>query len=170
MTRRLSTIAVAFALACACGNAAGSSSSPSETTAPGAGDYNAPAGLDACKLLTAADATTILGGPVTPGSATQTSCLYTDDTNHFVRLALGGAVIFDANRKALKATNQQVEDVSGLGDAAYYQVSGHDVTLHVKKSGADLSIQYGSLGGSQATLDQLKASEKQVAQLALSRM
>ena len=175
MNAQFLLVAVAVAAVFACGTTTGQGSpgngqsSAGSGTPPAAVDYNAPTNLDACTLLTATDAATILGGNVTARSTTRISCSYGDDTGHFVGVELAGASLFGPGRQALKATNQQVEDVGGLGDAAYYSVSSGEATLYVKKSGAQLTIKTGVSGGNQ-TVGQQEASEKQVAQLALSRM
>ncbi|MDQ6878450.1 MAG: hypothetical protein M3082_12320 [Candidatus Dormibacteraeota bacterium] len=179
MNLRYLLMALIIALVSGCGGTSGQGSpgsgsgggSGSATSSPASVDYNAPANLDACKLLTLGDATTLLGATATAASTDRTGCSYHDPVSgKIISLVLAGAIVFDANLRALKATNQTVEDVTGLGDAAYYQLSGADAILHVKKSGADLTITALVVGGSPETVDQEKASENQIAQLAVARM
>lgn len=164
-------MALMIALVSGCGSTPGQGSAASATSSPALNDYSAPANLDACKLLTTSDAATILGGKaVVLEYTTRTHCNYGSDNGKFVSLWLNGAASFDLGRKAAKATNTLLEDVSGLGDAAYFQLSGGALTLHFKKSGADVLIFGGDDITNRGPVDHQKAIEKNAAQVALPRM
>jgi hypothetical protein len=134
----------------------------------------APGTLDACSLLTAADAQAALGEPVDPGvppEAGAHSCIFTGhpavglDLNS-VEISLTGAAGFDPTKKSIPGLT--ITPVSGIGDAAYYvsMGAGYEV-LNVRKGQVTFTVSVLLKG---ATDSQLQAAEKTLAASALSRI
>jgi hypothetical protein len=148
---------------------------------PAAATAQAPAlvKIDACTLLTKADATQIMGNPVNepthPVQGTQAfyvdSCEYKltggtplDDVTLTVEIPVNGDLataksVFNAGKQQAQATyNAAPLDVPGVGDAAYW-VSGAGNTLMVMKGMVTFTLSASTQKGdapSQAMLDLAK--------------
>jgi len=134
----------------------------------------APGTLDACSLLTAADAQAALGEPVDPGvppEAGAHSCIFAGhpavglDLNS-VEISLTDVAAFDPSKKSIAGLT--ITPVSGIGDAAYYvsMGAGYEV-LNVRKGQVTFTVSVLLKGASDA---QLQAAEQTLAAAALGRI
>jgi hypothetical protein len=137
-------------------------------------DHAAPGTLDACSLLTAADAQAALGEPVDPGvppEAGAHSCIFAGhpavglDLNS-VEISLTDVAAFDPSKKSIAGLT--ITPVSGIGDAAYYvsMGAGYEV-LNVRKGQVTFTVSVLLKGASDA---QLQAAEQTLAAAALGRI
>lgn len=156
--------------------AAGTQAAPAQTAQSATGNPTgaAPGVLDACSLLTAADASAALGEPVDPGAppaAGAHSCLFSGhpaqgvDINA-VELSLTGLGTFDPTKKSIPGLT--ITQVSGVGDAAYFvsMGAGYEV-LNVKKGQTTFTVSVLLKGASDT---QLQDSEKTLAALVLGHI
>jgi hypothetical protein len=143
--------------------------------ATGAPTVGTPTTLDACKLITADEASAALGGePVDPGvvpTAGAHSCLFSGHPaqgvgTDGVEISLTGAGVFKPGQKSI--TGLTFTPLSGLGDAAYYvsMDAGSDV-LNVQKGQTTFSVSVLLKGASDS---QLMDAEKTLAMAILGRI
>lgn len=145
---------------------------PGATDTPAAG---APATLDACKLITAAEATAALGGePVdagvvpTPGAS---SCLFsghpaTGVGTDGVEISITRVKDFDPNKKSIPGLT--ITPISGIGDAAYSVSAGPGfMVLNARKGQTTFSTSVILKGASDSDL---LAAEKTLALAILGRI
>jgi hypothetical protein len=134
----------------------------------------APGTLDACSLLTAADAQAALGEPVDPGvppEAGAHSCIFAGhptvglDLNS-VEISLTDVAAFDPSKKSIPGLT--ITPVSGIGDAAYYvsMGAGYEV-LNVRKGQVTFTVSVLLKGASDA---ELQTAEQTLAAAALGRI
>jgi pilus assembly protein FimV len=151
---------------------AGTGAAQSTTNAPISGT---PKTLDACSLITAAEASTAIGGePVDPGAPPEpgaSSCLFTShpaqgtDLNS-VEISITGSGAFNPNQKSIAGLT--ITPVSGVGDAAYYVSIGAGFqVLSVRKGQTTFTT---SVLLKDASDSQLMDAEKTLAMLILSRI
>jgi hypothetical protein len=152
--------------------AGGTGSAQGTTNAPTNGT---PKTLDACSLITAAEASAAIGGePVDPGAPPEPgadSCLFTSnpaqgiDLNS-VEISIIGVDTFNPNQKSIPGLT--ITPVSGIGDAAYYLSlgTGYEV-LNVRKGQTAFSA---SVLLKDASDSQLTDAEKTLAMLILGRI
>ena len=147
--------------------AAGATGAPTA----GAPTSGAPKELDACKLLTAAEAATALGEPVDPGTVPTPgarSCLFTTTklSTNAVEISITGINSFNPDQKSIPGLT--ITKVSGIGDAAYFVSIGAGYqTLNFRKGQTALAV---SVILKNAPDSQLLASEKTLALAALKRI
>jgi hypothetical protein len=195
MRRTLAILAVVAGLVAACSGSGATGAPPAAATpaggtqavatpagatpvAPGATDTPAagpPTTLDACKLITAGEATAALGGePVdagvvpTPGAS---SCLFAGhpatgiDING-VEISITDVGDFDPNKKSIPGLT--ITPISGIGDAAYTVSIGPGlVVLKVRKGQTEFDTSVILKGASDSDL---LAAEKTLALLILGRI
>jgi hypothetical protein len=190
MRRTLILLAVVTALVAACsgstatgapqapGTPAAATPAGATPVAPGSTDTpvaGAPTTLDACKLITAGEASAALGGePVdagvvpTPGAQ---SCLFAGhpatglDING-VEISITGVESFDPNKKSIPGLT--ITPISGIGDAAYTVSIGPGlVVLNVRKGQTTFDTSVILKGASDSDL---LAAEKTLALAILGRI
>lgn len=156
--------------------AAATQAAPAATVQGAAGNPTggAPATLDACTLLTSAEATAALGEPVDPGvppEAGARSCIFAGhpaqgvDFNA-VEISLTGTGTFDPNKKSIAGLT--ITPVSGVGDAAYFVSIGAGFeVLSVKKGQTTFTVSVLLKGASDT---QLQDAEKTLAALVVGRI
>ena len=164
--------------AAACGGTSKSSSSSGGVTTSAARSSKSGPPPASCTSISEAFAQQIVGGPIDPPSsatAPSTGCLWfrSDKLAEGITVLDVSPTIFDGGLKAKRSGVAQAaftyEDVSGLGDVAYFQTPkgadtstlGGNPILLVRKgdSGYNISVR---LKGQ--TAEQLQALEKQVAE------
>ena len=176
MRKTLLALGFAMGLVAACGSSAATgvpgASVPKAT--PGATDapiVGAPKQLDACKLITDAEAATVLGQAVDPGAPPEpgsSSCLWVESTRASSSIEItdtsGGE--FNSTKKSIPGLT--ITRVSGIGDDAYYvsMGAGYQV-LNVKKGQNTISV---SIILKSLSDSDLQAAEKSLAQLILGRI
>jgi len=159
---------------------AGATGAPSAGTGAAQGATNAPISgtpktLDACSLITAAEASTAIGGePVDPGAPPEpdaNSCLFSShpatgiDINS-VEISITGAGAFKPDQKSIPGLT--ITPVSGVGDAAYYiSIGAGFEVLNVRKGQTTFSTSVLLKGASDS---QLMDAEKTLAMLILGRI
>jgi hypothetical protein len=194
MRRTLATLAFVAGLVAACSGSAATATPQAAATPPGATQVGAtqaaatqasatqaaatagaPGKLDACSLITAAEASAALGGePVdagivpTPGAR---SCLFAGhpaqglDVNG-VEISITSVAAFNPDKKSIPGLT--ITPVSGVGDAAYYVSMGAGlVVLNVRKAQTTFTASVILKGASDA---QLQDAEKTLAMLIVGRI
>lgn len=172
-------VVIAVAVA-ACGGSSKSSSSSSSASSSGSGSNSKSGAEVTCTSLSTEFAQSLLGGPIEepkPASMPSTGCSWYLDTNDLsvqgITVLNAEKNVFDGGRRA--QSNSQVqemftfENLSGVGDDAYYQTpkSGDENAL---TGGTILLVKQGSqvynvsVRKKGSTVEQIKALEKQVAQ------
>ncbi len=124
---------------------------------------------DACSLLTQAQVSTALGAQVSAGAWNspdfKTTCTWTAP-DIIVTLSNEGLNMFNAARTPPIPT-LQVVPVGGVGDTAFYVVTGNMVSLHMKKGGAAFKT---SVYCSKFSVAKLESVETTLAQEAASKL
>jgi hypothetical protein len=137
-----------------------------DTTAAGA-----PNELDACKLITDAEAAAVLGKPVDPGHPPEpgaSTCLFTTTALSLDSIEITVLDLADFKPTQKSITGLTITQVSGIGDDAYYiSIGAGHVVLNVRKGQSVFSASVLLKGASDS---QLMASEKGLAMLVLGRI
>lgn len=123
----------------------------------------------ACALLTQAQVSAALGVPVSPGKnyGVETACQWayrgaSDADTRVVDFAIISPRALDGARMmASMSSAASIAPVRGLGDEAFYFITGPIITLTFRKGGAAYKV-YFQHGGS-LSVDQIKAQEKTLA-------
>jgi hypothetical protein len=156
----LATLAVVGLLACGFGNRNGSAGAERQPDA---------ALPDPCTLLTPEEVGEVQGGPTDPGEpasgrpATNPGCVFgqTDDPKlTTITVFAGDQARFQEEREVVEQYNP-VEDIPGLGDAAFIGAS----VLHVRKGELIITLFVGS-----PTAEEEKAKAVKLAPKALARL
>ena len=139
------------------------------------GTATTPAGtpkqLDACSLVTAAEAAAVLGKPVDAGSAPVSgahSCVFPESAKaaDAVEISITTGSKFDPTQKSIPGLT--ITQVSGIGDAAYYVDGGVGfLVLNVRKGQITFSTSVLLKGASAETV---MAGEKALALAVLGRI
>lgn len=142
------------------------------TGATGTPTTGAPKTLDACTLITSAEAAAALGKPVdagTPPEPGANSCLFMASgavTTDSVEISITTGSDFNPNKKSIPGLT--ITPVSGVGDAAYtVSIGAGLVVLNVQKGQTTFSTSVLLHGASDGDL---LAGEKTLAQLILGRI
>lgn len=164
--RLLAALILCGGVATSCGSPSGSSSSV----------QGSDASLDACRLLTTSEASGVLGKAVdagTPAEAVSKGCNWSASSSvgdldlSLLSILVMDRVVFDGTRRAGDVNGVRLEPANGIGDDAYFQVSGGLVLLNVRRRDVYLSI---SVTNQSMTPDQIKAAERAAALNALPRI
>jgi hypothetical protein len=130
-----------------------------------------PKQLDACTLITAAEAAAVLGKPVDPGQVPEPgvhSCLFSSSalSTDAVEISITSVADFKPTQKSIPGLT--ITQVSGIGDDAYYMSmgAGYEV-LSVRKGQTTFSTSVLLHGASDS---QLMAGEKTLAMAILGRI
>ena len=137
-----------------------------------------PAQPEACSLLTVAqvsaalEVTSLPGRPPLPSA--HSSCMWFDDStgdiNHRrVTLSLTPAMMFDRMKDSPQL---KTEPVSGIGDAAYYELLGAESpALAVRKGGSAFTVRIlNGLKSKPFAIAQVKAKEADLAKAAAAKL
>lgn len=130
-----------------------------------------PKQLDACSLVTAAEAAAVLGKPVDAGSVPTPgarSCIFPDSAKAIdsVEISITTGSKFDPTQKSIPGLT--ITQVSGIGDAAYYVNGGVGfLVLNVRKGQVTFSTSVLLKGASTETV---MAGEKTLALAVLGRI
>ena len=184
MRRTLIGLALVAGLVAACGGStatgapqaggspAGVPTGAATTEAPaGANPTGAAGALDACSLITAAEAAAALGQPVAAGVVPEpgaSSCIFVDSAQaaNAVDIEITRVADFKPDQKSIPGL--AITPVSGVGDAAYYvNLGGGYETLNVRKGQTTFSVAVMLKG---ATDSQLEAAEKTLGVAAAGRI
>ena len=148
--------------------AAATQAAPADTSNATTGG---PTNLDACSLVTDAEAAGVLGKPVDPGAPPEpgaSSCLFTTSglSLDSIEISITTGSSFDPNKKSIPGLT--ITPVSGIGDAAYYvsMGAGH-VVLNFKKGSNTFTSSVLLKGASDA---KLLDGEKSLAMTMLGRV
>jgi hypothetical protein len=157
---------VVLALAvCACGGSSDKSlgslsPSSSSSTIPASNsvaDTPAPSQLDACQLLTPAEAGTFLKVTVTATKSGPQDCDFANEAGKTVHVAVSvGSAKFDANVRQFNP-----KELTGIGDAAF--LSQPNSLVFFKKGQNVVEMQYGSALVGQSDVDAFVTLAKQAA-------
>ena len=185
MRKTLAALALVAGLVAACSGSSGTgapqatggpaSGVPAATQGAPADTSNATTGgrtnLDACSLVTNAEAAAILGKPVDPGAPPEpgaSSCLFTTSglSLDSIEISITTGSSFDPNKKSIPGLT--ITPVSGIGDAAYFvsMGAGH-VVLNFKKGSNTFTSSVLLKGASDA---KLMDGEKSLAMTMLGRV
>jgi hypothetical protein len=156
------------------GTQTGASQAPASQTAAGASATptgGAPKTLDACSLITTAEAAAALGKPVDPGVVPEPgahSCLFSDAavSTDGVEISINNVADFNPTQKSIPGIT--ITQVSGVGDAAYTtNVGAGMVVLKVRKGQTAFTTSVLLKGASDS---ELLAAEKTLALAVLGRI
>lgn len=136
-------------------------SAATPTTTTNVPDPTGHVSTTACELITEQEATTALGtdpgpGQETPLGETASACTYLAGTSS-LQLSLtpiGGKAVFDRERAGIPTGTTGVTDVSGVGDAAFSQITGTRAAINFDKNDALVVIGLTNTG-TPPTQDQL---------------
>lgn len=183
MRRTLIGLALVAGLVAACGGSAatggpqaggspaGVPTQGASTPAAGNPTGAAPVALDACSLITAAEAAAALGQPVAAGVVPEpgaSSCMYVDSAQaaNAVDISITRVADFKPDQKSIPGL--AITPVSGVGDAAYYvNLGGGYLTLNVRKGQTTFSVAVLLKGASDS---QLETAEKTLGVAAAGRI
>jgi len=188
MRRALIVLGFAMVLVAACSGSAATGAPQANGTQAGATQAGAtqagatqvatdtpvagpPKQLDACTLITAAEAAAVLGKPVDPGQVPEPgvhSCLFSSSalSTDAVEISITSVADFKPTQKSIPGLT--ITQVSGIGDDAYYMSmgAGYEV-LSVRKGQTTFSTSVLLHGASDS---QLMAGEKTLAMAILGRI
>jgi hypothetical protein len=139
--------------------------------ATGSPTTGAPKTLDACSLITAAEAAAALGKPVDPGAVPEPgahSCIFPDAavSTDSVEISLTSVADFKPTQKSIPGLT--ITQVSGIGDDAYYVSGGTGlIVLNVRKGQTTFTT---SVLLKSASDSALMAGEKTLAMAVLGRI
>jgi hypothetical protein len=191
MRRTLILLGIVAGLVAACGGATATGAlpaagTPAGATQAGATQAGAPQAtlgvtavptngvaktLDACTLITTAEAAAAVGEPVDPGAPPEpgsSSCLFTAQAISINSVEITITSVADFNPDKPSITGLTITKVSGVGDAAYTLSIGPGyIVLNVRKGQATFSVSVLITGASN---DQLLDKEKTLAGLILGRI
>lgn len=153
---------------------AGATQAGATQVAPGATDTavaGPPKQLDACTLITAAEAAAVLGKPVDPGKVPTPgarSCLFASSALSIDSIEISVTSVADFKPTQKSIPGLTLTQVSGIGDDAYYisMGAGYEV-LNVRKGQTRFSTSVLLKGASDS---QLMAGEKTLAMAILGRI
>jgi hypothetical protein len=182
MRKTLVMLAIVAGLVAACSGSAGTDrpQASGNQTAPPQGTQGAttntgggtPKELDACSLITQAEAASALGEPVDAGTVPEPgahSCLFSASTGitiNSVEISITTGSGFDSSKKSIPGLT--ITKVSGIGDDAYtVSIGAGFLVLNVKKGQITFSV---SVLRKSASNDDLLAAEKTLAMAILGRI
>lgn len=135
--------------------------------------WSAPAGAvstlgtDPCKLVTAAEAQTVLGVPVGAPESTPVLCVYSPASGEGATLTViasrtgnqaSNQANFEKARSASAKSSPDLASLAGVGDAAYSVGAGHFVVLI--KGDATVSLMVAAPGSAKAYKERLIQAAK----------
>jgi hypothetical protein len=182
MRKTLAMLAIVAGLVAACSGSAGTDR-PQGSGATTAGPQNTqgatsntggggPKELDACTLITRAEAASALGEAVDAGTVPEqgaSSCLFSASTGitiNSVEISITSGGSFDSSKKSIPGLT--IIKISGIGDDAYTVSIGDGfLVLNVKKGQITFSV---SVLRKNASNDDLLAAEKTLAMAILGRI
>lgn len=170
MRKTLIVLTFVAGLVAACSGSAATGVLPAGGTQPAGGADNptagAASGLDPCSLITAAEASTVLGEPIDPGKISSPGAPYCYLYDHAlagdsVEIYLTAPFEF-LPKQSSTAGVFEVTQASGVGDAAYYvnDVGAGTVGLSVKKGATTFVV---SVVLKNASIAKLEDMEKTLA-------
>jgi hypothetical protein len=131
----------------------------------------APKSLDACSLITTAEAAAVLGKPVDAGAVPEpgaSSCIFVESTKAIdsIEISITRVADFKPTQKSIPGLT--ITQVSGIGDDAYYVNGGPGfLVLNVRKGQTTFTTSVLLKGASES---QVMAGEKSLAMTILGRI
>lgn len=129
---------------------------------------------DACSLATRAQVGAAVMATVAPGlHVTPTfkkTCTWTAahaaNGVRIVTLSLEGQGMYAAGKRSAANPGVSVTPLGGIGDEAYYLITGNLVSLHLKKGGVALKVAVYA----RAPVERIRAMEKALAQVVVAHL